>query len=47
MGLVLSLAFLVLEVLRANRLRWVLVVSGIVAGMAISLILGNTLVMGQ
>ncbi|MBC7571924.1 MAG: HupE/UreJ family protein [Spirosoma sp.] len=38
-GLVLSVAFLVLEVLRGSRLRWVLAVSGIAAGMAISLIL--------
>ena len=40
-GLVLSIAFLVLEILRGSRLRWVLVVSGIVAGMAISLILAR------
>ena len=46
-GLMLGLAFLVLEALRVNRLRWVLAVSGVVAGMAISLILGNALVTGK
>jgi len=46
-GLALCLAFVVLEVLRGNRLRWVLAVSGIVAGMAISLILGNALITGE
>lgn len=46
-GLTLGLAFVVLTVLRGNRLRWVLAVSGIVAGMAVSLILGNALVTGQ
>jgi len=46
-GLALCLAFVVLDVLRGNRLRWVLAVSGIVAGMAISLILGNSLVTGE
>ncbi len=46
-GVMLCLAFVVLEVLRGNRLRWVLVVSGIVAGMAISLILNNSFVTGE
>jgi hypothetical protein len=40
-GLVLTLAYLVHNVLRSSRLRWTLIVSGIVAGMAISLILNN------
>ncbi|GAB4000993.1 HupE/UreJ family protein [Spirosoma daeguense] len=40
-ALILALAFLVLEILNNSRLRWVLVVSGIVAGMAISLIINN------
>lgn len=40
-SLVLSFAYLVLNVLNRNRLRWILVVSGIVAGMAISLILNS------
>ncbi|RYC68409.1 MULTISPECIES: HupE/UreJ family protein [Spirosoma] len=45
--LVLAIAFVVLDILRRSRLRWVLVVSGIVAGMAISLILNNELVAGK
>jgi hypothetical protein len=40
-GLVLALGFLVMEILKGNRLRWTLLVSGIVAGMAISLIINN------
>lgn len=43
-GLMLGLAYLILELLRTSRLRWVLIVSGIVAGMAISLLLNNPLV---
>lgn len=39
-SLVLALAYLVLDVLRNSRLRWTLLVSGIVAGMALSLIIG-------
>lgn len=46
-SLVLALAYLLLDVLRVSRLRWVLIVSGIVAGMAISLILNNSLVTGE
>lgn len=46
-GLMLCLAFLALNVLRSNRLRWVLAVSGIVAGMAISLILSSPLIAGE
>lgn len=46
-GVVLTLAYLLIDVARANRLRWVLVVSGVVAGMAISLILNNPLVAGH
>lgn len=40
-SLVLVLAYLALTVLRVSRLRWTLVVSGIVAGMAISLIVNR------
>lgn len=40
-GIVLALAYLVLTVFRWNRLRWTLVVSGIVAGMALSLIINS------
>lgn len=40
-SLVLGVAFLALVVLRVSRLRWVLAVSGIVAGMAVSLILAR------
>ncbi|GAB3688138.1 HupE/UreJ family protein [Spirosoma flavus] len=40
-GLMLLLAFVVLDILHKSRLRWVLVVSGIVAGMALSLIINN------
>ncbi|MVM29710.1 HupE/UreJ family protein [Spirosoma sp. HMF4905] len=40
-SLILGLAYLIIDVLRTNRLRWTLVVSGIVAGMALSLIINN------
>ncbi|MFD2573389.1 HupE/UreJ family protein [Spirosoma soli] len=40
-SLVLALAYVVLDILRSSRLRWTLIISGIVAGMAISLILNN------
>ena len=40
-GLILSLSYVVLDVLRSSRMRWILIVSGIVAGMAISLIINN------
>lgn len=40
-GLVLLLSYVVLDVLRSSRMRWTLIVSGIVAGMAISLIISN------
>ena len=40
-SLVLGLAFLVIDLLKSSRFRWTLIVSGIVAGMALSLILDN------
>jgi len=40
-GLILSLAFVLLNIVRSSRLRWTLIVSGIVAGMALSLIINN------
>lgn len=40
-GVVLTLAYVVLDVLRGSRLHWTLIVSGIVAGMAISLIINR------
>lgn len=40
-SLILGLAFVVLDLFRSSRLRWTLIVSGIVAGMALSLILNN------
>ena len=40
-GLILSLAFVLLDILRSSRLRWTLIVSGIVAGMSLSLIINN------
>ncbi len=43
-GLVLTVTYLVLTVAHKSRLRWTLIVSGIVAGMAISLILNNPLI---
>ncbi|AQG81175.1 HupE/UreJ family protein [Spirosoma montaniterrae] len=42
-GLVLGIAYVTIEVLRRSRLRWTLIVSGIVAGMALSLIINNEL----
>ncbi len=39
--LVLGLAYLCISLMRVSRLRWTLVVSGIVAGMALSLIITN------
>ncbi len=38
-SLVLGLSFVVIDILKSTRLRWTLVVSGIVAGMALSLII--------
>lgn len=38
---VLGLAFVMIDLLRRSRLRWTLVVSGVVAGMALSLIINN------
>ncbi|AUD02394.1 HupE/UreJ family protein [Spirosoma pollinicola] len=38
-SLVLGLSFIVINILKSTRLRWTLVVSGIVAGMALSLII--------
>lgn len=40
-SLVLTVAYLLLNVARISRLRWTLIVSGIVAGMAISLIINQ------
>lgn len=40
-GIVLTLAYLVLNSLQSSRLRWTLIVSGVVAGMALSLIINN------
>ncbi|QJW91671.1 HupE/UreJ family protein [Spirosoma taeanense] len=40
-SIVLTVAFLALDILRSSRLRWTLIVSGIVAGMALSLIINN------
>lgn len=40
-GLVLAVTYVILDVVRSSRLRWTLIVSGIVAGMALSLILTN------
>lgn len=40
-GLILALSYVVLDVLNSSRLRWTLIVSGIVAGMAMSLIINN------
>lgn len=40
-SLVLTLAYLFIDRLRASQLRWTLIVSGVVAGMALSLILNN------
>jgi hypothetical protein len=40
-SLVLGLSFVVVDLLRNSRLRWTLIVSGIVAGMALSLIINR------
>lgn len=40
-SLVLSLAYILIDLARNSRLRWTLIVSGIVAGMALSLIINN------
>ena len=40
-SLILAVAYVVLDVLHGNRLRWTLIVSGIVAGMALSMIINN------
>ncbi|GAB2606957.1 HupE/UreJ family protein [Spirosoma areae] len=40
-GLVLAVSFVSLGLLRSSRLRWTLIISGIVAGMALSLIISN------
>ena len=42
-GIVLTITYLVLYLFQSSRLRWTLIVSGIVAGMAISLIIANPL----
>ncbi len=46
-ALLLVLTYGVLDILRGSRLRWTLVISGLVAGMAISLILNSPLVAGK
>lgn len=43
---ILGLAYGILNILRISRFRWTLIVSGIVAGMALSLILTNSFVTG-
>jgi hypothetical protein len=40
-SIILAMAYIVLDVLRSSRLRWTLIVSGMVAGMALSLIINN------
>ncbi|GAB3771491.1 HupE/UreJ family protein [Spirosoma horti] len=40
-SLILGLAFVMIDLLQRSRLRWTLVVSGLVAGMALSLIINN------
>jgi hypothetical protein len=40
-SIVLALAYLILNVVQSSRLRWTLIISGIVAGMALSLIINN------
>jgi len=40
-SLILGLAFILIDLLRRSRLRWTLVISGLVAGMALSLIINN------
>ncbi|GAB3979755.1 HupE/UreJ family protein [Spirosoma terrae] len=40
-SIVLALAYLILNVIQSSRLRWTLIISGIVAGMALSLIINN------
>ncbi|GAB4031080.1 HupE/UreJ family protein [Spirosoma gilvum] len=40
-SLVLAIAYFLLDIVKSRRLRWVLIVSGIVAGMALSLIINN------
>ena len=43
-GIVVFITYLAVNILSVSRLRWTIIVSGIVAGMAISLILANPLV---
>jgi hypothetical protein len=40
-SLILGLAFVMIDLFKRSRLRWTLVVSGLVAGMALSLIINN------
>lgn len=44
--MVLALAFVAVDILKARRTNWTLVISGIVAGMALSLILNNEFLAG-
>jgi hypothetical protein len=46
-GLVLTVSWVGVEQMRITKRTWTLIVSGMVAGMAISLILGNKLVAGE
>ena len=41
--IILSIAFVLIELLRVQRMSWINILSGIIVGMAISLILNNTL----
>lgn len=40
-GIILALTYIILDIIRSSRLRWTLIVSGLVAGMALSLIINN------
>ena len=40
-SLILMLAYILIDIVRVSRLRWTLIVSGMVAGMALSLIINN------
>lgn len=40
-SLILGLAFILIDLFKQSRLRWTLIVSGLVAGMALSLIINN------
>jgi len=42
-GIVLSIAFVVIEILRVPKMTWINILSGIIVGMALSLIINNSL----